>query len=107
MSTQHTYFRLYAPPANVQAIPHRLRQMNMPLRSNRNFLQSTGISESIIPRVMSTLRFLSLTNDFAEPTNALRNLAKGPDEEYINLLKRIIEEAYADAFLVINPSRDT
>lgn len=107
MSTEQTYFRPYAPPANVQAILHRLRRMNMPLRVNRDFLQTTGISESIIPRVTSTLRFLSLTNEFDQPTDTLRNLAKSTDEEYVTLLKQAIQKAYADDFLTIDPGRDT
>ena len=99
-------FRPYAPPANMQAFLHRIRRMNMPPRVTREILKGIGISENIIPRVLSTLRFMGLITDSDEPTDILRGLAGSTEDEYRQLLERTIRTAYADDFENIDPGRD-
>ena len=99
-------FRPYAPPANMQAFLHRIRRMNMPTKVTREILKGIGISENIIPRVLSTLRFLELITEDDEPTDVLRGLAGSTEDEYRQLLERTIRIAYADDFLSIDPGRD-
>ena len=99
-------FRPYAPPANMQAFLQRIRRMNMPQRVTREILKGIGISENIVPRVLSTLRFLQLITDNDEPTDVLRGLAGSTEDEYRQLLERTIRSAYADDFQTIDPSKD-
>ncbi len=99
-------FRPYAPPANMQAFLHRIRRMNMPPRVTREILRGIGISENIVPRVLSTLRFLGLVTDGDEPTDILRGLAGSTEDEYRQLLERTVRTAYADDFEIIDPGRD-
>ena len=107
MVTESTpLFRPYAPPANMQAFLHRIRRMNMPPRVTREILRGIGISENIVPRVLSTLRFLELITDGDEPTDILRGLAGSTEDEYRQLLERTIRTAYADDFEIIDPGRD-
>ena len=100
-------FRPYAPPANMQALLHRLRRMNMPPGITRDLLKTIGISEKIIPRLFATLRFLELITDRDEPTDTLRGLAGSTEDEYRQLLEKTIRRAYADDFERIDPSKDT
>ena len=99
-------FRPYSPPANMQAFLHRIRRMNIPPRVTREILKGIGISENIIPRVLSTLRFLELITDKHEPTDILRGLAGSTEDEYRQLLERTIRNAYADDFTIIDPGKD-
>lgn len=99
-------FRPYAPPANMQALLHRLRRMNMPPRITRELLKGVGISENIVPRVSSTLRFLDLTNEYDEPTEIFRGLAGSTEDEYRQLLEKTVRKAYAVDFQSIDPSVD-
>ena len=90
----------------MQAFLQRIRRMNMPQRVTREILKGIGISENIVPRVLSTLRFLQLITDNDEPTDVLRGLAGSTEDEYRQLLERTIRSAYADDFQAIDPSRD-
>ena len=99
-------FRPYAPPANMQAFLQRIRRMNMPPKVTREILKGIGISENIVPRVLSTLRFLQLISDSDEPTDVLRGLAGSTEDEYRQLLERTIRSAYSDDFQTIDPSKD-
>lgn len=100
-------FRPYAPPANMQALLHRLRRMNMPASITRDLLKSIGISENIIPRLFATLRFLALITDKYEPTDVLRGLAGSTEDEFRQLLEKTVRAAYADDFYHIDPGQDT
>jgi hypothetical protein len=91
----------------MQALMQRLRRMNTPPRITRDFLKAVGISESIVPRVVATLRFLDLITDKDEPTDTLRNIAGGIGDEYRQILESTIRRAYADDFERIDPSKDT
>ena len=90
----------------MQAFLQRIRRMNMPPRVTREILKGIGISENIVPRVLSTLRFLQLITDNDEPTDVLRGLAGSTEDEYRQLLERTLRSAYADDFQTIDPSRD-
>jgi hypothetical protein len=99
-------FRPYAPPANMQALLYRLRRMNLPPRITRELLKGVGISENIAPRLLSTLRFLDITNEQDEPTDILRGLAGSTEDEYKQLLERTVRSAYAEDFNTIDPAVD-
>ena len=99
-------FRPYAPPANMQALLHRLRRMNLPPRITRELLKGVGISENIAPRVLSTLRFLDIINEHDEPTDILRGLAGSTEDEFRQLLERTVRSAYAEEFNTIDPAVD-
>ena len=105
-SESESLFRPYAPPANMQALLHRLRRMNMPQGITRDLLKSIGISENIVPRLLATLRFLELVTDKDEPTAVLRGLAGSTEDEYRQLLEKTVRRAYADDFQNIDPSKD-
>ena len=78
----------------------------MPPRITRELLKSVGISENIVPRVSSTLRFLDLTNEHDEPTEILRGLAGSTEDEYRQLLDKTVRKAYAEDFESVDPSVD-
>jgi hypothetical protein len=79
----------------------------MPQRITRDIVKNAGISETIIPRVVATLRFLDLITDKDEPTDTLRGLARNNDDGYRQLLESTIRRAYSDDFESIDPSKDT
>jgi hypothetical protein len=99
-------FRPYAPPGTSVAVLQRLRRMNTPARLSREFLRGAGVSENLIPRILATLRFLSLVVGEDEPTDTLRALASSPDDEYRKLLEQVVRTAYREDFENINPAED-
>ncbi len=100
-------FRPYAPPANVVATLQRVRRMNMPAKISREFLVGASISGNIVPRVSAALRFLGLIGAEDEPTDALKALASGTEDEYKQLLEQTIRTAYATDFENIDPGTDS
>jgi hypothetical protein len=105
--TEDALFRPYAPTANVVGVLQRVRRMNMPSKVSREFLVGAGISENIVPRVAGALRFLRLIDDQDAPSDALRALASGTEDEYKQLLARTIQTAYATDFQNIAPATDS
>lgn len=98
--------RPYPPPSNVVSLLHRLRSRNLPDRVDAEYLRDAGISDSLINRSLFALRFLGLIepNDF--PTAALRAIATSTDEEYREILAKLIREAYAEVFASVDPAED-
>ena len=92
MTTQHSddsLMRPYAPSANIVAFLQRVRNTNMPAKITREFLVGAGISESVLARVYSTIRFLNLIDPDDSPTDTLRELASGTAQDYHRLLARL------------------
>ena len=100
-------FRPYAPPANVIAVLRRLRRMDIPSQVGRAFLEATGVTEGVVPRVAAALRFLGLIDDSDKPTDSLRALATGTEQEYRQLLQQVIRTAYAEHFENVDPTADS
>ena len=99
-------FRPYAPPANVIVVLQRVRRMNMPPKISREFLIGANISGNIVPRVSAALRFLGLLDDEETPTDTLRALASGTEDEYRQLLEQTMRTAYAKDFQNVDVSSD-
>jgi hypothetical protein len=106
VSEREGHYRPYAPTANVQALLHLLRRMNMPPRITRGFLRGIDISENIVPRVLATIRFLGMIQDDGQPTDILRALAGSTEDRYRQLLEQTIRSAYADELQTIDPTKD-
>ena len=79
----------------------------MPAKITREFLVGAGISESVLARVYSTIRFLNLIDPDDSPTDTLRELASGTAQDYHRLLEQAIRIAYADDLQNINPATDS
>lgn len=101
--------RPYTPPSNLIAVLHRLRSRNLPerVRVDAEYLRDASVSEGTVGRTLFGLRFLGLTDDVGEPTQALRSMHTSTDEEYRTILAGVMREAYSEVFAVIDPGEDT
>ena len=99
--------RPYTPPSNLIAVLHRLRSRNLPERVDAEYLRDAGVSEGTVGRTLFAIRFLGLTDDPGEPTQALRTIHISTDEEYRTTLTGLIQEAYSEVFNSLDPGEDT
>jgi hypothetical protein len=99
--------RPYAAPANVLAVVHRCRRMNLPGRIDNAFLRLAGIPEGALGRVMAALRFLRLINEDGTPTDLLRSIAAAPEDEYRELWGGTLRTCYEADFERVNPAEDS
>lgn len=106
VSERESSYRPYAPTANIQALLHRLRRMNMPPRITREFLKGIDISGNIVPRVLATIHFLGMIQEDGEPTDILKALAGSTEDRYRQLLEQTIRSAYSYELQTIDPRKD-
>jgi hypothetical protein len=99
--------RPYPPPSNVIAVLHRLRSRNLPERIDAEYLRDAGIPEGTLSRTLFALRFLGLTKESGELTEAMKAIGTSTDEEYRATLSGLIRDAYSEVFAVIDPADDS
>ena len=83
-----------------------IRYVREPDNVDSGLLQDYGVSVGNSFALLSTLKFLGLTDDRGKPTPAFRQLQVGGDE-FRDALKGILGMAYSDLFSRLDVSRDT
>jgi hypothetical protein len=83
-----------------------IRYVREPSVIDSGLLQDYGISAASSYALLSTLKFLGLTDDEGKPTAAFRELQTGGDE-FRDALRNILERSYSDLFSRLDVSRDT
>lgn len=99
-------FRPYAAAANIKAVLQRARTRNLPEIVNNDFLRIVGIPEIVYGRVMQALRFLGLIQEDGTPTDKFEAIAGSTDDQYRELLDKVVREAYRKEFEMVDPSKD-
>jgi hypothetical protein len=96
----------YAPP---QAVIEFIRSYrNRPLQTpfTGEVLSRAGVSESLIPRVIASMKALDLIDEGGMPTSAFEGLRRAPEAEYSSRLAEVVKAAYAEVFEFFDPARD-
>lgn len=97
----------YAPASAVLSLIERARTRGLPTPITKEVLQRSGISESLIPRMMQTLQLLELIAEDGTWTKNLETLRSAPEAEYPARLGDIIRAVYADVFKFVDPNKDS
>jgi len=106
MARQDAQFRPYAAPANIIAVIGRARTRNLPEVINNDLLRIAGVPEGAQYRVMQTLQFLGLIHEDGRPSETFEALSGATQDQYRELLEKVIREAYRSEFNVIDPGQD-
>jgi hypothetical protein len=93
----------YAPPATVMSVIQRHRQVAIP-QFDIATLQRIGVSDSLAPRTLQSLRLLGLVDDDGRPTDAFETLRKAATAEFHEVLESILRSAYSPVFAILDPT---
>jgi len=96
----------YAAAGLVWDFFNRIKRVNLPTVIDASLLEDYGAPKGSAYALLSTLKFLGLVEKNGAPTPLLRSL-QTTGEEYINNLRSIITEAYADLLSKLDPAIDS
>jgi hypothetical protein len=96
----------YAPAKTILDIVGRFRDRGIPLPINTESLGRISVPETLLPRVLQSLRTLDLITDDGQPTPILEGISLAPEVEYKKRLEDWLKGTYADIFLVVDPAKD-
>jgi Family of unknown function (DUF5343) len=96
----------YAPPATVLSIVEGFRDRGLQTPFTLEVLNRAGVSESLGPRTLQSLKLLDLVDADGEPTQAFTGLAKAPEAEVGDRLAAILHSVYQDVFKFVNLDED-
>lgn len=63
-----------------------------------------GYPESYANRTLRSLRMLDLITDDGAPTDALKELQRASDEEFVSRLEQVVRTGYAEVFQAVDPA---
>jgi hypothetical protein len=95
----------YAPATAVLDLVARHRDRGLPAPITTETLQRAGVSESLTPRTLQSLRILDLIDDDGRPTPIFEGLRLAPEAEYQQRLRDWIKASYADVFSFVDPAK--
>ena len=96
----------YATTGSILDIVARYRNRGLVFPVNAEVLARVGISESLIPRTLQSLKTLDLINDLGNPTETLEGIRLAPEAEYKKRLEAWLKGTYAEIFAFVDPTKD-
>ena len=96
----------YAPTKAVLSIVERHRTRGMPSPIDKEVLERSGISDSLVPRTLQALQRLDLIKEDGTHTGTLEGLRLVPEEQYKERMVDWLNSAYADILQFIDPAAD-
>ncbi len=97
----------YAPSTAIIEFINRNRNGGVPAPVTLQTLERLGISGSLRPRTMQSLKQLDFVDDSGELAREFANLRKLSTPEYLPALAELLRGAYADVFAIVDPSDAT
>ena len=92
----------YAPPGTVLQVIEHFGNTDVPPEIDKARLTQIGVSDSVLPRVWSTLEFLGLITEDGTALEPFRNLRYASEEEYQEIFQGILRSAYSQIFSAFN-----
>jgi hypothetical protein len=96
----------YAPAKTVVEIINRFRQRGLPTPIDNETLGRVSVPETLVPRLIQSLRTLDLVTDDGQPTPTFEGLRLAPEVEYKKRLEDWLKGTYADIFAFVDPTKD-
>lgn len=91
----------YAPPRTVIEVIEHHRERGLPAPVTQAVLTRIGVSESLLKRVMQSLRLLDFIDNDGNLTPEFEDLRKVSTPEYKPRLAELLQAVYADVFTII------
>src|SRR6476660_6391417 len=88
----------YAPAKTILDLINRYRQRGLPIPIDAETLARASVPETLIPRILQTLRVLDLINEGGQPTPTFEGIRLAPEAEYQKRLEDWLRGTYADIF---------
>ncbi len=96
----------YGPAKTIIETIERFRDRGLPTPIDQAVLARAGITESVIPKVLQSLRLLELLNDAGEPSEQFLELQKAPTDEFKSRFEATLRGVYAPIFDYADPAKD-
>ncbi len=97
----------YGPATTVVAVIEQYRQRGLPQPLTLDGLGRVGVSESLRPRVLATLKQLGLIDTDGMVTDDFEALRRAATPEFKPLLVDFIRSVYGEVFTVVDPAGAT
>lgn len=97
----------YAPVATVLDVINRYRDRGLGTPFNTELLERAGVTASLAPRTLQSLRHLDLIDDNGEPREEFELLRRAPSDEFPERLQELVRNVYADVFQFADPAVDS
>lgn len=97
----------YASPMTIRSVIGRYRDQNLPQPVTVDSIQRIGVTESLAPRTIQTLKLLGLIDDGGNITEQFQRLKRVPTSEFKAELISMLRSAYAPVFELIEPAGAT
>lgn len=96
----------YAPASAILDLIERHRSRGLPPVVDADVLARAGVSDSLIPRTLQSMKTLDLLTDDGRPSDVFEGIRLAPSAEYQQRLAEWLNAAYADALTFIDPGTD-
>jgi Family of unknown function (DUF5343) len=96
----------YAPASAILDLIERHRNKGLPPVVDSDVLLRAGVSDSLVPRTLQSLKTLDLLSDDGRPSQVFEGIRLAPTAEYQQRLAEWLTVAYADALSYIDPATD-
>jgi Family of unknown function (DUF5343) len=106
MPLQHDGPAPYGPPRPVLQVIERFRDRGLQTPLTTEVLAKAGVTESLVNRTLQTLKLLDLIEDDGNPSEALRDYAKAPEDEAKARFAEMVRGTYAPIFSFVDPASD-
>jgi hypothetical protein len=97
----------YASPGTLRNVINRFRDQGLPQPLTRESILRIGVTESLAPRTIQTLKLLGLIDDEGNATEQFERLRRAPTSEFKTELVSMLRSAYAPVFQVVEPAGAT
>lgn len=97
----------YAPFAPILLVIDRFRERGLQTPFTGEVLIKAGVSDSLAPRVLQSLKLLELIDDDGEPGSVLKDYARLPGGEARDALRAQVKDLYAPVFAFADPATDS
>lgn len=97
----------YTSPSAILALVEGYRTRGLQTPFNVDVLVRAGVSETLAPRTIQSLKLLDLIDERGEPTPALVELRKAGADEFKDRLAALVRAAYAEVFSYVDPATDS
>jgi hypothetical protein len=106
MPLQHDGPAPYGPAAPVIEVVERFRNRGLQTPFTTEVLAKAGVTDSLVGRTLQTMKLLDLVEEDGNPSPALRDYAKAPEDEAKTRFAEMVRGTYAPIFSFADPATD-
>lgn len=96
----------YTAPKAVIDFIEAYRQRGLQVPFTHDVLVKAGVSETLAPRTITSLKLLGLVTEDGQPTVQLTDLRKAPADDFKPRVAALIRDVYAEVFSYVDPVVD-